>query len=217
MDEETRYFGLSAPSKHTIDLHIDVEDESEEEEGDLKQDYVCPFCLEDFDLVGFCCHIDSGHSIEAKSGICPICAKRVGINMAVHIITQHGSILKISFKKKLRGGGSHSISTLALLRKISDDEHLETFVEESSRVVSSSNMTADSLLSSFIYNPLPADEPESLHSSFTTEAKFIETGSDNDMLARHPSPLPNKDEEEKTQRLEFIQGLLYSTIFRHDF
>ena len=88
-------------------------------------------------------------------------------------------------KTKLRGGGSHSISTLALLRKNSEDEHLETFVEESSRVVSSSNMTADSLLSSFIYNPLPADEPESLHSSFTTEAKFIETGSDNDMLARY--------------------------------
>ena len=46
-------------------------------------------------------------------------------------------------------------------------------------------MTADLLLSSFIYNPLPADEPESLHSSFTTEAKFTETGLDNDMLARY--------------------------------
>lgn len=29
--------------------------------------------------------------------ICPVCAKKVGINMAVHIITQHGSILNISF------------------------------------------------------------------------------------------------------------------------
>ncbi|GMQ00256.1 hypothetical protein CsSME_00047418 [Camellia sinensis var. sinensis] len=80
-----------------VDLHIDIEDESDEEDDDLKTDYVCPFCLDDFDLVGFCCHIDDGHPIEAKSGICPICAKKVGINMAVHIITQHGSILKISF------------------------------------------------------------------------------------------------------------------------
>ncbi|GMQ00257.1 hypothetical protein CsSME_00047418 [Camellia sinensis var. sinensis] len=96
MDDE-RYLVLSTSSNHTMDLHIDIEDESDEEDDDLKTDYVCPFCLDDFDLVGFCCHIDDGHPIEAKSGICPICAKKVGINMAVHIITQHGSILKISF------------------------------------------------------------------------------------------------------------------------
>ena len=88
-------------------------------------------------------------------------------------------------KKKLRGGGSHSISTLALLRKNSEDEHLETFVEESSSAISSSNMTVDSLLSSFIYNPLSADEPEILCSSFTTEVKLSENGSGNDMLERY--------------------------------
>ena len=50
------------------DRHIDMEEESEDED-DLKPEYVCPFCLDDFDLVGFCCHIDDAHPIDAKSGV----------------------------------------------------------------------------------------------------------------------------------------------------
>lgn len=48
---------------------MDMEEDSEEENDDLKPEYVCPFCLDDFDLVGFCCHVDNGHPIEAKSGV----------------------------------------------------------------------------------------------------------------------------------------------------
>ncbi|THG04982.1 hypothetical protein TEA_018983 [Camellia sinensis var. sinensis] len=157
MDDE-RYLVLSTSSNHTmVDLHIDIEDESDEEDDDLKTDYVCPFCLDDFDLVGFCCHIDDGHPIEAKSG-------------------------------------------------------------ESSCVVSSSDMDADPLLSSFIYNPPAAEESEILQPSFTTEANLAKKSSDENMLERNidPSPLSNKDQEEKAQRCEFVQGLLYSTIFKDD-
>lgn len=32
--------------------------------------YNCPFCGEDFDFVGLCCHIDDEHAVEAKSGVC---------------------------------------------------------------------------------------------------------------------------------------------------
>lgn len=32
-------------------------------------EYPCPFCSEDFDLVGLCCHIDEEHPVEAKSGV----------------------------------------------------------------------------------------------------------------------------------------------------
>ncbi|XP_057509040.1 protein DEHYDRATION-INDUCED 19 homolog 4-like [Actinidia eriantha] len=215
MDDDTRYFDLSNSLKYAMDRHIDIEEESEDED-DLKPEYVCPFCLDDFDLVGFCCHIDDAHPIDAKSGICPICDKKVGINMAVHINTQHGSILKALYKKKLRIGGSHS--TLCLSRKSSLDEHLERFVEDSSCDVSSSDIAADPLLSSFIYNPPPADEPESLQSSFTTVAKLAEKSSDKSVLERtiHPSPLSNKDQEENARRCEFVQGLLYSTILEDD-
>lgn len=33
-------------------------------------EYPCPFCPEDYDLVGLCCHIDEEHPHEDKSGVC---------------------------------------------------------------------------------------------------------------------------------------------------
>ncbi|TXG71646.1 hypothetical protein EZV62_000225 [Acer yangbiense] len=36
--------------------------------------FLCPFCAEDFDIVGLCCHIDEDHPIEAKNGVSFWCA-----------------------------------------------------------------------------------------------------------------------------------------------
>ncbi|KAL0376394.1 UNVERIFIED_CONTAM: protein dehydration-induced [Sesamum calycinum] len=57
----------------------------EEYEGEEEQrpEFLCPFCAEDFDIVGLCCHIDEEHAIEAKNGVCPVCAKRVGADLKV--------------------------------------------------------------------------------------------------------------------------------------
>lgn len=40
-------------------------------EGDeeVRPEYMCPFCTEDFDMVGLCCHIDEEHVVEAKNGV----------------------------------------------------------------------------------------------------------------------------------------------------
>lgn len=38
-------------------------------EEDLKAEFLCPFCSEDFDIVGLCCHIDDEHPVEAKNGV----------------------------------------------------------------------------------------------------------------------------------------------------
>lgn len=44
----------------------------DETDGDdeLKAEFLCPFCAEDFDVVGLCCHIDEEHPVEAKNGVC---------------------------------------------------------------------------------------------------------------------------------------------------
>jgi CRISPR/Cas system-associated protein Cas10 (large subunit of type III CRISPR-Cas system) len=47
---------------------LDLYDETETEE-DLKAEYLCPFCGEDFDVVGLFCHIDEEHPAEAKNGV----------------------------------------------------------------------------------------------------------------------------------------------------
>ncbi|KAL0391140.1 UNVERIFIED_CONTAM: protein dehydration-induced [Sesamum calycinum] len=65
---------LSSYSKRSVD---DYDDEEEETEGEYEDEYVndvenepksdelaCPFCSEDFDVLGLCCHIDADHRIE---------------------------------------------------------------------------------------------------------------------------------------------------------
>ncbi|KAH7866256.1 hypothetical protein Vadar_017760 [Vaccinium darrowii] len=39
-----------------------------EEDDDIREEFACPFCLEYFDIVGLCGHIDDEHPVEAKNG-----------------------------------------------------------------------------------------------------------------------------------------------------
>lgn len=48
------------------DVYHGEEYEGEEEQ---KSEFLCPFCSEDFDVVGLCCHIDEEHPVEAKNGV----------------------------------------------------------------------------------------------------------------------------------------------------
>ncbi|QHO45282.1 uncharacterized protein DS421_6g177700 [Arachis hypogaea] len=89
-------------------------------DDDIREEFLCPFCSEYFDIVGLCCHIDEEHPVEAKNGR----------------------------KRKSRKGGSYS--TLSLLRKELREGNLQTLFGGSSCIVSSSNAAPDPLLSSFI-------------------------------------------------------------------
>ncbi|WCJ22272.1 Protein DEHYDRATION-INDUCED 19 [Euphorbia peplus] len=81
------------------DLCLDYEDVDahDDEDDDIMVEYPCPFCSEDLDLVELCGHIDDEHPFEAKSGICPVCGTRPGMDLVEHITTQHGYMFKISF------------------------------------------------------------------------------------------------------------------------
>ncbi|XWS57458.1 hypothetical protein CRYUN_Cryun09bG0175600 [Craigia yunnanensis] len=70
-------------------------------EDDIREEFPCPFCSDYFDIVGLCCHIDDEHPVEAKNGVCPVCAMRVGVDMVAHITLQHGHIFKISSQKEI--------------------------------------------------------------------------------------------------------------------
>lgn len=64
-----------------IDTEDTEEDEEEEEDYDDDDEYIkednddgkaelaCPFCSDDYDILGLCCHIDSEHRVEIKSGV----------------------------------------------------------------------------------------------------------------------------------------------------
>ncbi|CAI8615384.1 unnamed protein product [Vicia faba] len=198
---------LTSPSKSYLsalqsrsDMFMDGFDENDivdEDDDDVKEEFLCPFCSECFDIVGLCCHIDEEHPVEAKNGVCPVCALRVGVDMR---------------KRKSRKGGSYS--TLSLLRKELREGNLQSLLGGSSFTLSSSNAAPDPLLSSFI---LPvADELSSSESqpNFLTGTRQSRKSSD-ETLSKKKVETPTlsvKDKEEKEKRCEFVQGLLLSTF-----
>uniref|UniRef100_A0A2K1R8D1 Drought induced 19 protein type zinc-binding domain-containing protein n=1 Tax=Populus trichocarpa TaxID=3694 RepID=A0A2K1R8D1_POPTR len=107
-------------------------------EEDLKAEYLCPFCGEDFDVVGLFCHIHEEHPAEAKNGVCPVCAKRVGMN-----------IITCSVRGDCRRGGANL--AFSILRKELREGSLQSLLGGSSCFVSSSNTEPDPLLSPFIF------------------------------------------------------------------
>ncbi|KAL5661962.1 hypothetical protein ACJX0J_029087, partial [Zea mays] len=147
------------------------------------ESYNCPFCGEDFDFVGLCCHIDDEHAVEAKSGACPICATRVGMDLIGHLTMQHGSYFKISFfnyaavadhlhfyifhiilQRRVRKVSSGSHSLLSLLRKDLRNGSLQSFLGGSSYVSNPPAAAPDPFVSSLICT-LPVAEPsKDLHS-----------------------------------------------------
>lgn len=52
---------------YCADFYNIIEEYEGEEES--RPEFLCPFCGEDFDIVGLCCHIDEEHAIEAKNGV----------------------------------------------------------------------------------------------------------------------------------------------------
>lgn len=50
-----------------VDLYLGEDDVDRHD--DPAVEFLCPFCGEDFDMVGLYCHIDDEHPIELKNGV----------------------------------------------------------------------------------------------------------------------------------------------------
>ncbi|OMO82031.1 Drought responsive protein [Corchorus olitorius] len=242
MEDDSWSFGVSASSrsyqstlKSLSDLCIDFEEIEEDDE--LKTEYPCPYCSEDYDLLGLCCHIDEEHHLEANYGIpeadsgqkClesqlyelsrvlfAFLALFTSIECKVpqHILYLPHFVFRDYSNHKLKFRKGDSYSTLSSLRKELHDAHYQSLLSRSWSSLSSSNSGPDPLLS-FLSCVPPADSSESVQSSSSTEVTLEEKGSDENVLEKvvQPSPLSDKEHSEKAKRSEFVQGLLLSTIF----
>ncbi|KAL1545324.1 RING-type E3 ubiquitin transferase [Salvia divinorum] len=192
------------------DVYNGEEFEGEEEQ---KSEFLCPFCSEDFDVVGLCCHIDEEHAVEAKNGVCPICAKRVGTDLVRHLTMQHASLLKVQRRRRLRKGASNFPLSI-FRRELRDGGSLQSLLGGSSISVSSSHIEPDPLLTSFIYNPPDADESSSVRPlSSVEECTMVDNhaGDSCDRVAQK-WPMSDEDMREKSRRCEFVRGLVMSTF-----
>ncbi|XP_020103673.1 protein DEHYDRATION-INDUCED 19 homolog 2-like isoform X3 [Ananas comosus] len=175
-------------------------------------EFNCPFCGEDFDFVGLCCHIDDEHPVEAKNGVCPICASRVGTDLAGHLVVQHGSYFKVHRRRRFRKAPSGTHSIFSLLRKDLRDGNLQSLFGGSSYMAAPPTAAPDPFLSSLIYT-LPMTESKDSQSENLDCEIPVNRSLDGKTVERVEPSLSDKDQKERAQRSEFVKELVLSTIF----
>ncbi|CAI0626689.1 unnamed protein product [Linum tenue] len=185
--------------------------EEGEMEDDSKAEFLCPFCAEDFDILGLCCHMDEEHPVETKNGV------------SISITSHHYPLLSrfslsltphVQRKRRLRKGGSNS--PFAILRKELRDGSFQSLLGGSSYFVSSTE--PDPLLSSFMFSPAGLNEPKSIPPTAATDVATSPAmvNAIEESLEREVEPsskaVSDKDQEERSRRCEFVRGLVLSTI-----
>jgi len=53
-------------------------------EDECKQEFSCPFCAEEFDIVGLVCHIDEEHQVEVKHGVTVLLISDLDLTFIFH-------------------------------------------------------------------------------------------------------------------------------------
>ncbi|KAG8385521.1 hypothetical protein BUALT_Bualt03G0053900 [Buddleja alternifolia] len=229
---------LNGGSRANSQLDRFIIDDLEVEE-EIRPDFPCPYCCEEFDIASLCSHLDDEHSYESTATVCPICSINVARDMLSHITLQHGHLLKISFSVELshhlyflvkRRRRLHRVpmpnsQALSLLGKDLREAHLQVLLggaglrsNNATSSSSSSNAPTDPFLSSLFLNFSASDADEISKSVLSS----IEENSSKSVASRHlwnSSFLSSLSREEREQRMRqeaertvFVQDLLYSTL-----
>ncbi|KAH0849893.1 hypothetical protein HID58_095998 [Brassica napus] len=187
------------------DLYIGGGYEDLEGEDESKSEFICPFCADVFDIVGLCCHIDEEHPVEAKNGVCPVCTKRVGLDIS-ECVSFLDERFYVQRRRRLRKGGYGS-AYLALKKELRE-ANLQSLLGGSTRFTSSTNLDSDPLLSSFMFSsPSTKSVTPVVEGTSATKLSLKES------LKREiqEAPLSGEDQE-KSKKSEFVRGLLLSTM-----
>lgn len=208
------------PNSHLDRLGIDDFDVEEE----VRPDFPCPYCYEDFDIASLCTHLEDEHSCESRVTICPICSVKVARDMLSHISLQHGHLFKIQRRRRLRRVAIPNSQTLSLLGRDLREAQLQMLLSGGgsgyrSNSAAVSNVAAtDPFLSSFILN-FPACEAEEISKSVVSSA---EDSSAKNVTPEHiwkSSFDPSLSTEEREKRMRqaagrsgFVQDLFISTL-----
>ncbi|KAK7329507.1 hypothetical protein VNO77_23677 [Canavalia gladiata] len=171
------------------------------------------------------CHSPSDLCVEDSEGNddfkvdfrCPFCSEDYDVvSLCCHIHDHHPLQVKIGRKRRIKKGGSSS--TFSILRK----ELLEGVLQSllgGTLYIASSHSEADPLLSSFMFNPVVADESVSVPPCPSVEDALVKESSKDDFLERKPQQVQLLEENQvkKARRSDFVKGLLMSTILEDKF
>ncbi|XP_071930501.1 protein DEHYDRATION-INDUCED 19 homolog 4 isoform X2 [Coffea arabica] len=156
---------------------LNIDDFEVEEE--IRPDFPCPYCYEDFDIASLCSHLEDEHSCESKVSVCPVCSIKVARNMLSHITLQHGHLFKLQRRRRLRRVAVPSSQALSLLGRDLREAHLQVLLGGSgyrSNNATSSGAMADPLLSSLVLN-FPASEADEISKTLVSSIEDTSTKS----------------------------------------
>ncbi|GLT29501.1 hypothetical protein SLA2020_043640 [Shorea laevis] len=192
---------------HNNSSHLDrLSIDDFEVDDEIRPDFPCPYCYEDFDIASLCSHLEDEHSCESKVTVCPICSVKVSRDMLNHITLQHGHLFKLPRRHRLRRVAIPNSQALSLLGRDLREAHLQVL------------LATDPFLSSLILN-FPGSEAEEISKSV---ASTVEDASSKNAAPAHmwkSSFDPNLSYEEREKRMKqdadragFVQDLLLSTL-----
>ncbi|CAK7350543.1 unnamed protein product [Dovyalis caffra] len=205
-----------ASQHHHQSSHLDrfnIDDFEVEEE--VRPDFPCPYCYEDFDIGSLCSHLEDEHSYESKAAVCPICSVKVARDMLSHITLQHGHLL--------RRVAIPNSQALSLLGRDLREAHLQLLLggggyRSNNTNANVSNAATDPFLSSLILN-FPTSEAEEISKSVVTsvEDSPAKNAAPSHMWKSSFDPSLSHEEREKglkqvAGRVGFVQDMLLSTF-----
>ncbi|KAG0585653.1 hypothetical protein KC19_2G028000 [Ceratodon purpureus] len=207
------------PFQAIVDGQISI-DEVEAEEVDMRAEFSCPYCYEEFDANALCVHIEDDHCFESKVATCPICAVRIVKDLVGHISQQHGQYFKMHRRRKFKRAGTSSNATLSLLGKDLHEAHLGDLIEGTS--VSGGLITnpIDPLLATLVYN-VPITDVVNAPKPTSNIIEKIAPKQALPSLSQHVKPnaelsmsIEERKEKQKEAeiRAKFVQELVLSTL-----
>ncbi|XP_077212484.1 protein DEHYDRATION-INDUCED 19-like isoform X2 [Tasmannia lanceolata] len=189
MDSDLWISRLAAAKRHySLQQHqnsqsdrLAIDDFEVEEE--VRPDFPCPYCYEDYDIASLCSHLEDEHPIESKVTVCPICSVKVSRDMLNHITVQHGHLFKLQRRRRLRRVAIPNSQALSLLGRDLREAHLQVLLggeEISKSIVSTSedtsvkNVISTQTWKSSIYSSLSYEEREQKMKQATVRATFVQ-------------------------------------------
>ncbi|KAI8001864.1 Protein DEHYDRATION-INDUCED 19 [Camellia lanceoleosa] len=215
-----RQFNLQHHHHHSSQLdRLNIDDLEVEDE--VRPEFPCPYCYEDYDIVSLCSHLEDEHSCESKVAVCPICSIKVVSDMLSHITLQHGHLFKLQRRRRLRRVAIPNSQALSLLGRDLREAHLQVLLGGSgyrSSNANSSNAVTDPFLSSLILN-FPSSESEDISKSVLSSAddSSVKSVTSSHIWKASFDPSLSYEEREKrkrqaAERAVFLQDLLVSTL-----
>ncbi|KAK6797468.1 hypothetical protein RDI58_005170 [Solanum bulbocastanum] len=194
-----------------------------EVEEEVRPDFPCPYCYEDFDIASLCSHLEEEHSCESRITVCPICSHKVSRDMLSHITVQHGHLLRVQRRRRLRKVAIPSSQALSLLGRDLREAHLQVLLGGSGYRSSTATSTTaaaanDPFLSSLVLN-YPTFEAEEISKSVLSS---VEDSTTKSVTSQHIWKLsfdPSLSAEEREKRIRqatgravFVQDLFASSL-----